>query len=212
MKAVVFDLDGTLIDSMDMWENLQKTFVEDKNLILTDEVSQTMATMSLNLSSAYLKEYYNLKDSAQDIYNYFKKIIINYYINEAKPKEDAFETVEAYNDLGYDVVLGTATNYEFIEPLLDRFDLKRHFKFVQTVHSIKTNKDNSKFFKLISDKLEVVPDKIFLFDDARFALNAAKDIGIKTVAVYDKYSEKFWNEIKTENDYAIKTFKDWDVK
>lgn len=212
MKAVIFDLDGTLIDSMSMWKNLGKTFLEEKNLIMTDEVSQTMTTMSLTMSSKYLKEHYNLKDSPNAIYNYFKKVILEFYINQALPKEHSLETLQAYNDLGYDIVLGTATNYGFVEPLLERFDLMNSFKFVQTVDSVKTSKDNSKYFKIISDKLKISPNEIFLFDDARFALSAAKNIGIKTVAVYDKYSDDYWTDIKVENDYAIKTFKDWSAK
>lgn len=211
MKAAIFDLDGTLIDSMGMWRNLGKNFLEKREIEMTDEVANEMTTMSLNMSSVYLKEKFSLKESSQSIYKEFRETIMNFYLNEVEEKESAFDILKDYKEKGFDVVLGTATSDEFVEPVLERFNLKKYFDMVQTCDMVQIRKSDARYFDLISDKLNIDSKKIFLFDDAPHALNAAKNAGIVTVGVYDNESRQYWDEIVSNNNYAIKSFKDWSV-
>ena len=119
MKAAIFDLDGTLIDSMGMWRDLGRSFLERRGLAITKKVAEDMTTMSLKMNSHYLKETYNLKESTDEIYKEFKDIILNFYLNEVNEKEEAFNTIKKYKENGYDVVLGTATSDEFVYPILE---------------------------------------------------------------------------------------------
>lgn len=211
MKAAIFDLDGTLIDSMGMWRNLGKNFLEKREIEMTDEVANEMTTMSLNMSSVYLKEKFSLKESSQSIYKEFRETIMNFYLNEVEEKESAFDILKDYKEKGFDVVLGTATSDEFVEPVLERFNLKKYFDMVQTCDMVQIRKSDARYFDLISDKLNIDSKEIFLFDDAPHALNAAKNAGIVTVGVYDNESKQYWDEIVSNNNYAIKSFKDWSV-
>lgn len=211
MKAAIFDLDGTLIDSMGMWRNLGKNFLKRRNIDITEKVENDMTTMSLRMNSHYLKETFNLRETPDSIYKEFKDIIFDYYLNEVEEKEDAFKTIKEYKEKGYNVVLGTATSDEFIEPLLSRFNLKEYFDLVQTCDMVDIKKSNKDYFNLIAKKLDIDSKEIFLFDDAPFALKAAKEAGIVTVGVYDNESSHYWDEIVEKNDYAIKSFKDWNV-
>lgn len=211
MKAAIFDLDGTLIDSMGMWRNLGKNFLEKREIEMTDEVANEMTTMSLNMSSVYLKEKFSLKESSQSIYKEFRETIMNFYLNEVEEKESAFDILKDYKEKGFDVVLGTATSDEFVEPVLKRFNLKKYFDMVQTCDMVQIRKSDARYFDLISDKLNIDSKEIFLFDDAPHALNAAKNAGIVTVGVYDNESRQYWDEIVSNNNYAIKSFKDWSV-
>lgn len=211
MKAAIFDLDGTLIDSMGMWRNLGKNFLEKREIEMTDEVANEMTTMSLNMSSVYLKEKFSLKESSQSIYKEFRETIMNFYLNEVEEKESAFDILKDYKEKGFDVVLGTATSDEFVEPVLERFNLKKYFDMVQTCDMVQIRKSDARYFDLISDKLNIDSKEIFLFDDAPHALNAAKNAGIVTVGIYDNESRQYWDEIVSNNNYAIKSFKDWSV-
>lgn len=211
MKAAIFDLDGTLIDSMGMWRNLGKDFLKRRDLEMTDQVANQMTTMSLKMNSNYLKEKFGLNETPDEIYKEFKDIIMDFYLNEVEEKEDAFKTIKEYKEKGYNVVLGTATSDEFVEPLLDRFNLTDVFDLIQTCDMVKIQKSNKDYFNLIAKKLEIDSKEIFLFDDAPFALKAAKESGIVTVGVYDNESSHFWDKIVQKNDYAIKSFKEWNV-
>ncbi|EFI41578.1 MULTISPECIES: HAD family phosphatase [Peptoniphilus] len=212
MKAVIFDLDGTLIDSMPMWRDLGRDYLESLNIELEDKVAQKIATLSLKMNSVFLKEYYNLKDSAEKIYDDFKDLVMHFYLNEVKPKDDAFRVLEDFKKSGYDIVLGTATSTEFIEPLFNRFNIREYFNFVQTCDMVGIAKNDSEYFKLISKRLNHSPDEIFLFDDAPFALKAAKKAGLVTVGVYEQTCSEHWDEIKAKNDYHINSFREWEVR
>lgn len=211
MKAAIFDLDGTLIDSMGMWRDLGRSSLERRGLAITKKVAEDMTTMSLKMNSHYLKETYNLKESTDEIYKEFKDIILNFYLNEVNEKEEAFNTIKKYKENGYDVVLGTATSDEFVYPILERFNMSEYFDLIQTCDMVGIKKSDKNYFNLISEKLELNSKEIFLFDDAPFALKAAKEAGIVTVGVYDDESKEYWKHIVEKNNYAIKTFKEWNV-
>lgn len=211
MKAAIFDLDGTLIDSMRMWRSLGRNFLERRGFSITKKVAEEMTTMSLKMNSHYLKEKYNLKESTDEIYKEFKDIILNFYLNEVEEKEEAFNTIKKYKEKGYNTILGTATSDEFVYPILERFKISEYFDMVQTCDMAGIKKSDKNYFNLISEKLDLNTKEIFLFDDAPFALKAAKEAGIVTVGVYDDESKEYWNKIVEKNNYAIKTFKEWDV-
>lgn len=212
MKAVIFDMDGTLIDSMGMWEDIDRKFFGRRNIIFTDDIANKVKTMSLRMSLQYFKDYYKLEESIDEIYDEFKHDIIDYYKNDAVEKEEAFNTLKKYKDLGYKVVLGTSTGYEFVKYVFDRFDLEKYFDFVITSDMIKADKSTPEFFEKIVEMLDVNPEEIYFFDDAVHAIKAANEVGIVSVGVYDDSSKNYWDEIVDEADYAIESFKEWTVK
>ena len=212
MKAVIFDMDGTLIDSMKMWRDLDRDFFGKRNIEFTQEMGERVKTMSLKMCSRFFKDFYKLEETAEEIYNEFCDRINEFYLYEAEEKENAFTTLKKYKEKGYKTVLGTATGKEFVEKVLERFEIEKYFDFVVTSDMVDTSKSSSEFFRKISEMLDVSPEEIFLFDDAPNALNAARNIGIVTVGVYDESAENHWESIVRENRYSIRSFKEWEVR
>lgn len=212
MKAVIFDMDGTLIDSMGMWKDLDKDFFGKRNIEFTQEIANRVKTMSLKMCSEFFKDFYNLPETADEIYNEFCDRINEFYSYEVQEKENAFNVLKEYKQKGYKVVLGTATGKEFVDRVLERFDIEKYFDFVMTSDMASSSKSSPDFFRKIADKLSIEPEEIFLFDDAPHALDAARKLGIVTVAVYDESAEKYWEKIVKENRYSIRSFKEWEVE
>lgn len=209
MKGIIFDFDGTLIDSMSVWRNLCTIYIESKGEKLTEEIAQKMTTNSLNMNAKILRDYYNFKGSDLDIYNEIGSTIKDYYENKFELKPNAIETLNILKDKGYKMCLGTATNEELLMPAIERFNLHKYFNFIQTVENVGISKSNKKFFQVAANKLSVQPGETYLFDDANHALKAAKEANIVTIAVYDESSHNMWEENKRISDYSILDLKDW---
>ena len=94
MKAIAFDFDGTLIDSMGMWRNLGRNFVESKGKEYTDAIHDQITTMSLKQSSAFFKRELELEESPEEIFNEMGAILLDGYSNNLPLKEGAREAVE----------------------------------------------------------------------------------------------------------------------
>lgn len=209
MNTIMFDLDGTLVDSMKMWQNLGRNFLIKKNLSPTDDVIKTMSTMSLSMSSAFLKEYYNLNESAEKIHSDFKDAVIYFYLNEVNDKPGAIDILKQYHSLGSNILLTTATNEEFVRPVLEKFGIYEYFHNIYTSDKVGEKKDSPNFFYSILEKENVSADNCLLFDDSEYALLAANKAQINTCCVRDEYSIADYAMLKQECDFYIESFEEW---
>ena len=82
MRAIIFDLDGTLVDSMGYWRSVTRDFMKEKGIVVENHVQHKMTTMSLNTSLRYLKDYYNLSESFEELYAGFSYTVKDFYANK----------------------------------------------------------------------------------------------------------------------------------
>ncbi|WP_138159498.1 HAD family hydrolase [Peptoniphilus catoniae] len=211
MKGIIFDLDGTLIDSMGMYRNLSKNYLKNLGVDLTDDVAQKTTVMGLGKSVEFIVDYYKLDKEPEEIYQDYKNIVADFYENKALAKEKSIETLTKYYDLGYKLALGTATNMKFLNHVFKRFNIKDYFDVIQTVDDVGVKKSEKEFFEILAAKLGLDTEDVMLFDDAPYALKAAKKSGMVTIAVYDESAKDYWEASKAGNDYYIESFKDWAV-
>ncbi len=209
MSYFIFDLDGTILDSMAMWNNLTKDYLENFGFIYTEDFGQKLTTMGLIDGAAFMNDYYNLGKDPSTIVSEMEDRIYDFYGNDVLPKDGALEILENFYSRGIPMCLGTATDERFVNVVLKRFNLKGYFNRIFTVQNTGFSKSNRVFFDLILSEISVPASDVFLFDDAIHALRAARSTGINTVAVYDINSVNFWEEAKAENKFHTFDFKEW---
>lgn len=212
MNAVIFDMDGTLIDSMKLYENLAIDYLKSKKLTLNREVYNRLNTLTLREGAELLSEIYPSLGKAERIFEDINGIIKNFYKNKVELKEGALDILELFYRRSYKIVLGTSSEYELAKSVFERFNIGKYFLFIQTAEDIGLRKDNPRYYEIIAERLSVDTKNIILFDDADYALKGAKKAGLITVAVYDESNKNNWDSLVENNDYSIKKFADWKVK
>ena len=100
MKAIIFDLDGTLVDSMGYWRSVSRDFMKTKGIDIEDAVQHKMTTMNLDASLKYMKDYYKLEESFEELYRDFSRTVEDFYRNKVEAKEGSLEILKYFKDRG----------------------------------------------------------------------------------------------------------------
>ena len=203
MKSIIFDMDGTLADSMAMWRSLGIDYLKSHGVDITSEDAQEMTTQSLKMSSTYMKEKFNLSLTPDEIYNDMKHIAEDFYANDCKLKDGALEVLDAFYEEGIPMMLGTGTPEEFFDPFLKREDMFKYFGEIATCDGLNLKKDDPRFFLTCCEMAGFDPKETVLIDDAYFAIVAAKEAGLTTICMYDEANDNMLRELSLKSDLFI---------
>lgn len=188
IKAAIFDLDGTLLDSTGMWENLGERFLKSLDIVPKDGLRDEIWDMSLPESAAFFKREYALALSEEEIIARLNELSESVYTNEAPLKSGAKRLLGALQMLDIKAALATAADKNLAEAALARTGISEHFSgiFSCSDYGAKTAPD---IFLKAAELLGASPREIVVFEDALMAVQTAKSAGFITAAVFDK-SEK----------------------
>ena len=212
MNAYIFDLDGTLFESMDVWAKVDKEFFQKRGLALPEEHARATIAMHIDEAADYIKKLFGLQESAEDIIQEWLSIAEAAYETDVRLKPHAKEYLQKLSAAGHKLAVATSLPEELLEPALHKHGIYHIFHAISTAREVGSGKAKPDIFVLAAKKLGVAPEDCLLFDDILQAVKSAKSIGMKVCAVYDKSSRHDWDEIKATADYAITCFKDaWDL-
>lgn len=206
MEAAVFDIDGTLVDSMEFWDNLSKNYLISQGVIPDDGLDMVLNNLTVEEGIIYIIKQYKLNKSHIQIRDELDQLLSLYYKHTAKLKPFVVELIKLLKGKNIRLAIASLTDEKFIYSVLTRYDIDKHFEFIQTCDNTGLVKDNEDFFKLLSKRLKVSPKNIFLFEDSLYSMEAAKRVGLNIVAVEDNYSKKDIEKIIKVSDIYIKNF------
>ncbi|MDU2557956.1 MAG: HAD family phosphatase [Anaerococcus prevotii] len=216
MYGLIFDIDGTILDSMHIWikplEDIFKKYGYDLNKIPKEKKGEIEALPFYDMCE-FLAENIARDMTKDKVIEYFEQTIENAYANDLLPKNGAVDFLKDLKKKGYILSVASSTDYKYLEKALKRIEIFDLFDFVATPDTIGYNKSEKDFWEYSIKKHGKFPDNLILFDDALYAIKAAKREGIKTIGIKDfPWNEKEWDYIKKEADYFVDEISNFDIE
>jgi len=196
MKYAIFDLDGTLIDSMWVWENIDSEFLKIHGEVAPEGIRERLRTLSVRQSSELLKSELNLSQSVEDIMAEIAMLGEDKYKNDVQLKPFVLETLNNFKKNNVKMCIATASVRKNVISVMTRLNLLDYFDFIITCDDIKTGKENPEIYNLCLEKFGANINDIVIFEDSYHAIKTAKKAGFKVIGVYDKSSENDILKIK----------------
>ncbi|NLJ57991.1 MAG: HAD-IA family hydrolase [Tissierellia bacterium] len=207
-KYSIFDLDGTLLDSMSAWRNLGRDYLLSKDINPPENLNKILASMSMAESAEYFKQAFNFNISSKVIIAEVNELITYKYRNDFVLKPFVKEYLQKLKDENVKMSIATATSLKLAKMALERNDIIDYFQFVLSCDEIGVGKNKPDIFFMAANKLGGNPESIAVYEDADFALITAKEAGFFTIGVYDESFKDKREDIESISNIYIESFKE----
>ena len=206
--GIIFDLDGTFIDSMDVWHEVDVEFFKKRGIPLPPDYKEKIKTMHFKSAAKYTKEEYNLPDTEEDIIEEWHSLCMEQYKTSVMLKDGAAEFIEFCKNNGLKTAYATASDDDLCTAVLQNNSVLHLFNAKTYVHEAGKDKTHPDVYLLAAEKIGVQPSKCIVVEDILIGLKSAKQAGFTVIAMYDKSSKSDWEEMCKIADKNIHSFKE----
>ena len=208
IEAVIFDLDGTLIDSMWMWKQIDIDYLARHGHALPANLQDCIEGMSFSETAVYFKERFALSDPLDVIKDDWNRMAYDIYVNEVPLKPGVLAFLQYLKQQGIKTGIATSNSKELLQAVLESLGIAEYFDELHTSCEVKRGKPAPDIYLLVADRLGAEPEKCLVFEDIMQGILAGKAAGMKVCAVQDAYSLKQEAEKRETADWFIDGFEE----
>ncbi len=202
-KAVIFDLDGTVVDSMWMWKQIDIDYLARFGIEMPEDLQSCIEGMSFTETAVYFKERFGINDELDEIKKSWNDMAWDIYENRVRLKPGVKEFLTELKKRGIKTGIATSNSKELVKVVLDKQDIAKYFDAVHTSCEVKKGKPAPDIYLLVAERLGVSPAECLVFEDIMQGIAAGKNAGMQVCAVDDDFSKEYRAEKAEAADYFI---------
>ena len=211
IRGVIFDVDGVLLNSMPVWENLGEIYLEHLGIEAEKGLGETLFAMSLEEGADYLIENYGLKQTPGEIIAGLNREVQDFYGRKVPLKEGVRGYLQEFRDRKIPMAIATSGDRANAEAALKRLKVLSYFRAVFTCSEIGSSKSHPDIYYAAALQLDTDPSDTWVFEDALHAIRTAKKAGFRTAGVYDQASGRDLAQIRDTADIYLPEFKSFEL-
>ena len=194
LQSAIFDMDGTLLDSMPIWKGLGASMLRQLGIEPAPELEEKLKTLSLRDGVAYCKDYYQLPQTVDQLVGMVFDKIHDFYCEKVQPKPGVEKFLSLLKMEGVWMYVATATDRPLAEAALRHAGIDK--------------KESAEIYERAMRRLQSNKKDTVVFEDAFHAIQTAKAAGFRVAAVYDAAEEENQPAIRQLADYYIRSFEE----
>ncbi len=202
IRGAIFDVDGTLLDSMFIWDTIGETYLRSIGYEPREKLNEVFKNMSLFQAARYYRTEYGVTLSIDEIMNGVNAMLERYYRFEVSLKPGVAELLAQLQASGVKLCIATATDRYLVEAALERCGVLSCFGAIFTCNEVGHGKDEPDIFEEALRFLGTEKAETVVFDDALYAVRTAKEAGFPVAAVYDSH-ERSQAEVCARSDLYL---------
>lgn len=214
IRAVIFDMDGVLLDSMAIWEEAGDRYLRRLGREPEAGLGRTLFAMTVRESAQYLKQTYALPLDMEEIIAGILETVRDFYACEAQLKPGVRHFLKGLKRRGILAAVATSSEKEQAEQAFGRLDILRYFQGIATCTEAGAGKTDPAVYELARSILGTKTEETVVVEDSLYALLTAKKAGYLTTGVYDRFSEEDQEELRRQADLYLPDLRDeerfWD--
>lgn len=208
-KACIFDLDGTLLDSMGVWRYVDEEFLGKRGLSVTDEYLNAVSFMKLNAAAEYTVKLFGLNEKPRDIIREWLDLAKYEFTYHIQPKPYGAEYLRLLKEKNIPAAIATSSQKDLYMPALKRIGIFDLFNLIVDSEMTDCGKEQPEIFVKAAKGLNAEPKDCLVFEDTVRGIISAKKAGFITVGFLDDNQPKFKEDIIKNADYTAVDFKDF---
>lgn len=206
IEAVIFDVDGTIADSMWMWKRIDKEYLERFDIPLPDTLQAEIEGRSFYETALYFKEHFGIEDPVEKIMADWNEMAWEKYEREVPLKPGVREFMRLCRERGIRMGIATSNSRELLETIEKTHGLTEYISCIMTGSEVPKGKPAPDIYLAVAGQLQAEPAKCLVFEDLPAGIMAGKSAGMKVCAVQDAYSLDSDREKRRLADYYIEGF------
>ena len=203
IRGAIFDLDGVLLDSMAIWNDLGARYLLKQGVRPEPELREVLFSMSMEQGAEYMKQQYHLDKSSEEILDGIQEMLQDFYFYEVQAKVGAKELLTFLQEKGIPMTAATSSPREHVTRALKRNGLLEFLKRIDTTSEVGESNHSPRIYELAAQSLECSAEEILVFEDSLYALKTAKTAGFRCVGVYDAQGESDQQGLKMTADLYL---------
>lgn len=211
IKGIIFDLDGTLLLSMHVWDTIGSTYLRSLGVEPDPDTDEIVKIYTVEEAALHFYNRYGLSLTPEEITEAINNELVHQYHEVLYPKAGVMEMLKTFKAAGVKMFAATATDRHLIEPCLRRCGIWEYLEGMLTCTEVGVGKSEPTIYRLATEALGVDKENIAVFEDALYAIRTAKRDGYYVVAIYDDSMKNYQEKIKRYADLYVSDYTSVDV-